>query len=99
MKILKYAGLMLVLIVGAQLFISCSGAFIATGPPPMVNEVIVTAPSPRHVWVPGYYSYNSGSYVFVNGYYSVPPRGRTAYTQGSWQNTPKGYKRSRGYWH
>jgi hypothetical protein len=98
MKILKYAGMAIALIGGAQWFISCSGYVVATGPPPMVNEVIVVAPSPRHVWMPGYYSYDRGNYVFINGSYRIPPRGRTSYTQGTWQNTNRGYKRSKGHW-
>jgi hypothetical protein len=98
MKILKYTGVVLTLIGGAQLLTACSGYLVATGPPPMVNEVMVTSPSPRHVWMPGYYSYNRGNYVFVNGSYRIPPRGKTSYTQGNWRNTSKGYKRDKGHW-
>jgi len=98
MKILKYAGFVIGLIGGAQLLTACSGYIVAEGPPPMVNEVIVVAPSPRHVWMPGYYSYDRGNYVFINGSYRVPPRGRTSYVQGNWQHTSKGYKRNKGHW-
>jgi hypothetical protein len=98
MKTFKYAGVLFVLIGGAQLFTSCSGYMVATGPPPMVNEVIAVSPSPRHVWMPGYYSYSGGNYVFVNGSYRIPPRGKTSYVQGNWRNTPKGYKREKGHW-
>ena len=98
MKTLKYTGVLLALISGSQLLTGCSGYVVATGPPPMANEVIVVAPSPRHVWVSGYYSYNRGNYVYNDGYYRVPPRGRTSYTQGNWRNTPKGYKRDKGHW-
>ena len=98
MKTLKYAGVLAALIGGAQLLTACSGYIVATGPPPMVDEVYVVAPSPRHVWTPGYYSYNNGNYVFVNGSYHIPPRGRTTYVQGGWQKTAKGYKRQKGHW-
>lgn len=99
MKIINYVGVLFAIIGGAQLLTACSGYVVATGPPPMVDEVIIAAPSSRHVWMPGYYSYNRGNYVFINGSYGIPPRGRTSYTQGSWQNTPRGYKRGRGHWH
>lgn len=99
MKALKYAGVLAAIIGGAQLITACSGYVVATGPPPYVEEVIFAAPSSQYVWMPGYYAYNDGGYVFINGSYRIPPRGKTAYTQGIWRNTPKGYKRSRGYWH
>jgi hypothetical protein len=99
MKILNYSGVIIALLGGAQLLSSCSGYVVATGPPPpMMNEVIVVAPSPRHVWMPGYYSYNRGNYVFINGSYGIPPRGRTTYIQGGWRNTPRGYRRDKGHW-
>lgn len=98
MKKLKYIWALAAIIVSAQLISACSGYVVATAPPVYPTEVIVVSPSSHHVWVPGYYSYSGGAYVFVNGYYSVPPRGKTVYVQGQWQNTPRGYKRSRGHW-
>jgi len=98
MKTLKIAGGLLTLIVGAQLLTACSGYIVATGPPHPPVEVIVAAPAPHYVWVSGYYSYSNSTYVWVDGSYQVPPRGRTVYVQGQWQQGPKGYKRSRGHW-
>jgi hypothetical protein len=98
MKTLKYTGVLLAMIAGTQLLAACSGYVVATGPPPMVNEVTAVAPSSRHVWMPGYYSYNRGNYVFVNGSYGIPPRGKTSYVQGNWHNTSRGYKRDKGHW-
>jgi hypothetical protein len=98
MKTLKYIFSLTALVLGAQWLTGCSGYLIATTPPPPVMEIVVVAPSPRHVWVPGYYTYRSGTYIQVQGSYQIPPRGRTSYSQGQWQNTPKGYKRGRGHW-
>ena len=98
MKELKYVIALLVIIVGAQVLVACSGYIVATGPPVPPDEVIVVAPSPRYVWVPGYYAYNSGAYVWIQGSYQLPPRGRSGYTQGEWMKTPKGYKRGKGHW-
>ena len=98
MKTLKITGAFLTLIVGAQLLTACSGYIVATGPPSPPVEVIISAPAPHYVWVPGYYSYNRSTYIWVDGSYQVPPRGRTTYVQGRWQQGPKGYKRSRGHW-
>jgi hypothetical protein len=98
MKTLKYLVAIVVLFVGAQVLTSCSGYIVATGPPPPPNEVIVVAPSPRYVWVPGYYEYRGGTYIWIQGSYRIPPRGKTTYVQGNWNKTPKGYKRGRGHW-
>ena len=98
MKTLKYLVAVLALITGAQLLTSCTGYIVAEGPPPPPNEVVVIAPSPRYVWVPGYYSYRGGAYIWIQGSYQLPPRGRTNYVQGEWMKTPKGYKRGKGHW-
>lgn len=98
MKTLKYVTVVLAMIIGAQLLTACAGYIIATGPPAPPNEVILVAPSPQYVWVPGYYAYSGGAYVWIQGSYRIPPRGRTAYVHGEWMNTPKGYKRGRGRW-
>jgi hypothetical protein len=93
---LKYAAALLI-IGGSQLLTSCGG-YVATAPPPPPYEVIGVAPSPYHVWVPGYYSYNRGHYVYTKGFYRIPPRGKKYYVQGNWRNTSRGYKRDKGYW-
>jgi hypothetical protein len=98
MKKLNYIGALFAIVIGAQLLTACSGYLVATAPPPHPVEVIVTAPSPRYVWVSGYYSYTGSTYVFIDGSYQIPPRGRTRYVQGQWQQTPKGYKRGKGHW-
>jgi hypothetical protein len=92
MKTIKYIVSVTMLALGAQWLMGCSGYLVATGPPPIRTEIIVVAPSPRHVWVPGYYVYRGGNYVMIQGSYQVPPRGRTSYIQGQWHQTPKGYK-------
>ena len=98
MKTLKYFILIGTLLAGAQVFTACTGYFVATGPPMPPDEVIVVAPSPRYVWVPGYYEYRGGTYIWIQGSYKIPPRGKTRYVQGDWHKTPKGYKRGKGHW-
>ena len=99
MKTLKYYVIAIVaLIAGAQLLTACTGYVVATGPPMPPDEVVVVAPSPQYVWVPGYYSYRGGNYIWIQGSYQIPPRGRNKYVQGEWMKTPKGYKHGRGHW-
>jgi len=55
------------------------------GPPPPPREVVVVRPSPRHVWVPGYYRWDGRRYLWVSGYWSMPPRGRSSWVPGRWE--------------
>jgi hypothetical protein len=72
MKKLKYLIALVALLI-AQLLSGCTGYIVATGPPPPPDEVIIVAPSPRYVWVPGYYEYRGGTYVWIKGSYRIPP--------------------------
>ena len=98
MKTQKYVFTVMALIVGAQLLTACTGYVVATGPPAPPEEIIYVAPSPRYVWVPGYYTYRSGNYIWIQGSYQVPPPGRTKYVQREWVKTPNGYKQGKGHW-
>lgn len=98
MKQVKYGIVVLALFIVLQVLTSCTGYIVATAPPAPPDEVIIVAPSPSYVWVPGYYSYSGGAYIWVQGSYRIPPRGKTTYVQSQWHKTPKGYKRSKGYW-
>jgi hypothetical protein len=54
------------------------------GPPPPPREIVVARPSPRHVWVPGLYRWDGRHYVWVKGYWTYPPRGRSEWIPGRW---------------
>ena len=49
--------------------------FVRVAPPRPLVERVVPAPSPRHVWVAGYYRWNGRAYLWVPGRWVVP-RGR-----------------------
>ena len=40
---------------------------IRNAPPPLRTEVITVAPSPRHVWVPGYWTWGDDDWVWQSG--------------------------------
>ncbi len=56
------------------------------------------APSPAHVWVDGYWVRGRNGYTYRNGYYRLPPRGRTYYTPGYWVRGRNGYYWKNGRW-
>jgi hypothetical protein len=61
----------------------------AFGPPPPPYSAFRNGrcPSPRHVFVPGYYRWQGNRYRWVDGYWAVPPRHRAAWVPGYW--TPR----------
>ena len=46
---------------------------VRQAPPPPRQEVIIAAPSPRHVWVAGYWTWSNG-WQWVPGHWDVPPQ-------------------------
>jgi hypothetical protein len=78
---------------------SCYGTYAVSGPPAYPTETVVVAPSVYHVWVPGTYVYRNNTYVWRSGYYAVPPKGKTQYHQGRWNQTTRGYRYEKGKWH
>ncbi|HWB99406.1 MAG TPA: hypothetical protein VG672_22005 [Bryobacteraceae bacterium] len=75
-----------------------AAVYVRVGPPRPVREVIVARPSPRHVWIPGYYAWNGGRYNWVRGYWAMPPRPRAVWVPGSWVHRRGGYVWIAGYW-
>lgn len=67
-------------------------------PPPPVREVIVERPSYAAVWVPGHWEFVRGQYVWVGGFWTIPPRARYAYVAPHWEPRGHTYVYIRGYW-
>jgi hypothetical protein len=72
--------------------------FVRIGPPPPPREVIVMRPSPRHVWIPGYYEYRRDRYHWRHGYWAMPPRPRAVWMPGYWAPRRHGHVWISGYW-
>jgi hypothetical protein len=63
---------------------------IARRPPP---------PSERHVWVEGEWREAGGNYVYVPGYWSIPPAGFNVWVPGHWRVKRNGRQIwVRGHW-
>jgi hypothetical protein len=72
--------------------------FVRVGPPLPPREVMVVRPSPRHVWVPGYYRWAGARYVWRAGYWAIPPRPHAVWVPGAWRHRRAGYVWVGGYW-
>lgn len=70
-----------------------------TPPPPPPPQVIVEQPSPRAVWIDGYWAYDGGGrYTWIAGHWVVPPGPYTYYERPHWRRTHRGYVYIQGYW-
>ena len=94
-KILTSAVFALAMLAGEA---SAAGVYVRFGPPPPPREVYVRRPSPRHVYVPGYYQWQRNQYVWAPGYWAVPPRPRAAWVPGYWAPRHGNYIFIQGYW-
>jgi len=76
-----------------------TGEVIVTEAPPAPRtEVIGVAPSTSHVWVPGYWSYQNGRWVWIKGHYEVRPRLNATWVPGHWDRTTRGWAWTPGHW-
>lgn len=63
--------------------LSITESVVSQPPPPARAEMIPMAPLPSHVWMPGYWVWNSG-WQWVPGHWVQPPRGATTWVPGQW---------------
>ena len=67
-------------------------------PPPPQTEVITVAPSPRHVWVPGYWTWRDDDWVWQSGYWESRPSPEARWVPGQWIATSNGWRWQDGEW-
>lgn len=75
----------------------------AQPPPPPPPPAMVSAPpppSPDAIWINGHYDYDGASYayVWVPGYWTIPPPGYRYYVVAHWAWRGGNYVYVRGYW-
>ena len=66
-------------------------------PPAPPSETVIAAPGPGYVWVPGEWQWH-GRWVWVGGYWAVPPHASAIWVDGYWSRGPYGWHRVPGYW-
>ena len=72
--------------------------YVRIGPPAPRVERRPLAPTPRHVWVDGFYRWNGRAYVWAPGYWVVPPRSQARWVPGHWAHHSRGYYWIEGHW-
>ncbi|HEY2805452.1 MAG TPA: hypothetical protein VGI92_06285 [Gemmatimonadales bacterium] len=94
------------LLVGSLIAVSACASNPAPGrvevvdrsPPVAVVETYGVAPSPRHVWVAGYYRWEGGNYVWAPGHWEVPPGRYHRWEAGRWVHARRGWYFREGRW-
>jgi hypothetical protein len=71
---------------------------VVAAPPPPRQEVVYSRPSRAHIWVPGYWSWHHGRYVWIAGHYDLPPRGRATWVEPRWERRGGNYLFVEGHW-
>lgn len=67
-------------------------------PPVAIVETRPARPSPNHVWIAGYHSWNGSAYVWVPGRWDVPPRPHARWVAHRWVHRGGGYVLVEGHW-
>jgi YXWGXW repeat-containing protein len=76
-----------------------AGQVIVTqAPPAMQQEPVLEQPSPRHVWIPGYWTYRDNRYVWIAGRWELPPTTGAVWIAPRWEREGNGYRYYEGYW-
>ena len=76
--------------------------YVTEPPPPVMQETIVieSRPSPKAVWVTGYWyrQQSAKRYIWVSGGWRYPPEGMAAWVTAEYVKTLRGYVYVSGYW-
>jgi hypothetical protein len=70
---------------------------VREAPPPLREEVIGVAPSPRHIWVPGYWAWHDG-WAWEPGRWALRPYHGAEWHPGHWARHPNGWVWVSGHW-
>ena len=72
--------------------------YVASPPPPILVETRPGPPGSGQVWISGYHRWEGRRYVWVPGYWTVPPHHRGEWIPGHWQETRRGWRWLPGHW-
>lgn len=72
--------------------------YASEGPPPLQGEVVVMAPGPDFVWVPGYWSWGGSAYVWTKGAWAHPPHAHAKWASPRWYHSSRGWYSTKGEW-
>lgn len=71
---------------------------VEEAPPPPQREIIYARPSPAHVWIGGYWGFETGRRIWISGRWDRPPRAGVVWVSPRWVRRGHGYVFVRGGW-
>jgi WXXGXW repeat (2 copies) len=92
------AALTALILLSASSLSADTRVYVHVGPPAPRHEVVVVAPGPGYVWVPGYYTWSGSAYVWGAGHYVRPPRPGAVWVAPHWVHHQKGWYVVQGGW-
>ena len=71
---------------------------VTQAPPALQQEVVLAQPSPRHVWLAGYWTWRDARYEWMAGHWELPPSSNSVWVAPRWEHEGNAYRFTEGYW-
>jgi hypothetical protein len=75
-----------------------STTIVTEAPPALQSEVVLAQPSPKHLWLAGYWTWRDQRYEWMAGHWELPPNSRSVWMVPRWEQRGNAYKFYEGYW-
>lgn len=75
-----------------------STTIVTVAPPALQTEVVLAQPSPKYVWLAGYWSWRNDRYEWLAGHWQLPPNSSAVWVAPRWEQQGNAYKFTEGYW-
>jgi hypothetical protein len=75
-----------------------STTVVTVAPPALQAEVVLAQPSPKYVWLAGYWSWRNDQYQWMSGHWQLPPSSSATWVAPRWEQQGNAYKFTEGYW-
>lgn len=97
-KTLLAAALLGAAVLAASACVITGAGWVTVAPPEPIVEARIVAPGPGFIWIPGYYDYRGGGYIWVAGRWARPPHPRAEWVPDRWERQDRGWHRVKGHW-
>jgi hypothetical protein len=71
---------------------------VTVAPPALQTEVVLAQPSPKYVWLAGYWSWRNDRYEWMAGHWQLPPNSEAVWNAPRWEQQGNAYRFTEGYW-
>ena len=75
-----------------------STTIVTVAPPALQTEVVLAQPSPKYVWLAGFWSWRNDRYEWIAGHWQLPPSSSAVWVAPRWEQQGNAYKFTEGYW-